>query len=77
MGEREYAARRHISIYAACAGWRRGGSCTAALTQPFVAEKMFPGCKVIEGGGTDYNFRTTVDRIAAASQIANAVLAID
>jgi hypothetical protein len=38
---------------------------------------MFPGCKVIEGGGTDYNFRTTVDRIAAASQIANAVLAID
>jgi hypothetical protein len=40
-------------------------------------EKMFPGCKVIANVGTHYKFRTTVDRTAVASQIANAVLDID
>jgi hypothetical protein len=36
-------------------------------------EKIFPGCKVSKNTGTDYKFRTTVDRAAAVSQIAKAV----
>jgi hypothetical protein len=40
-------------------------------------EKIFPGCKVTFGGGTDYRYRTTVDRKPAAVRIAEAVLAID
>jgi hypothetical protein len=40
-------------------------------------EKIFPGCKVTKNAGTDYKYRTTVDRSAAAAVIANAVLGIN
>jgi hypothetical protein len=39
-------------------------------------EKIFPGCKVIAGGGADYKYRTTIDRSAAAAEITRAVLGI-
>jgi hypothetical protein len=40
-------------------------------------EKIFPGCKVSKNTGTDYKYRTTVCRSAAAAVIANAVLGIN
>lgn len=40
-------------------------------------EKIFPGCKVIANAGTDYKFRTTISRNAAAAEIANAVFSIN
>ena len=39
-------------------------------------EKIFPGYKVSKNTGTDYKYRATVNRAAAASQIANAVFDI-
>jgi hypothetical protein len=40
-------------------------------------EKIFPGCKVSKNTGTDYKYRTTVNRAAATSVIANAVFDIN
>jgi len=39
-------------------------------------EKIFPGCKVSKNTGTDYKFRTTISRRAAAAKIAAAVFSI-
>lgn len=40
-------------------------------------EKLFPGCTVVEGGGTDYRFRTTLGREYVADIINNRILDID
>jgi hypothetical protein len=39
-------------------------------------EKIFPGCKVTKGGGTDYLFRATVPRVRVAGKIADDIKGI-
>lgn len=39
-------------------------------------ETVFPGAKVIEGGGTDYRFRARIDRERVAQAMADQVRAV-
>jgi hypothetical protein len=40
-------------------------------------ERVFPQAEVIEGGGTDYQYRARIDREEVALRIADAVRSID
>lgn len=40
-------------------------------------EKIFPGCVVVEGGGVDYRFRTTLPRYTVAGYIIREIADMD
>lgn len=65
------------SMLSIVSGPRSSNKLVVRARLPGDIERIFPGVAVVEGGGTDYRFRATVDREVAARKISALISGID